>query len=74
MFVFGLIVFIYVVVLSFFAPEWLDRQVTHLQDEGEILHPILWWLRNDIIGIIAFCLSAIGFFFWRLTKKYKEDK
>ncbi|MDY6833451.1 MAG: hypothetical protein SVY53_01445 [Chloroflexota bacterium] len=66
-FVFGLIVFLYVVALSFFAPYWLDKQVTHLQEEGELLHPLLWWLRNDVMGILCLFGSALGFFIWRLT-------
>lgn len=45
--VFGLMLFIYVVALSFFAPYWLDEQVIHLQNDGGILHPTLMCLRDN---------------------------
>lgn len=57
LFIFGLIVFFYVVGLSYWQPYWLDKQVTHLQEGIEWLA----WLRNDTMGIIAFLASAIGF-------------
>jgi len=57
LFVFGLIVFLYVVGLSYWQPYWLDKQVTHLQEGIEWLE----WLRNDTMGIIAFIASVVGF-------------
>lgn len=56
-FIYGLIVFLYVVGLSYWQPYWLDKQVTHLQEGIEWLS----WLRNDTMGLIAFIVSAIGF-------------
>jgi hypothetical protein len=60
-FLFGLIIFLYVVGVSYFQPYWLDKQVTHLQ-EG-----VSWltWLTNDILGIIAFIVSVCGFMVMR---------
>jgi len=57
LFVFGLIVFLYVVALSFWQPYWLSRQVFHFQ-EG-----ISWlrWLRNDTMGVIALVVSAASY-------------
>jgi len=67
-FIFGLIVFLYVVGISYFQPYWLDKQVFHLQ-EG-----ISWldWLRNDTLGVIAFVASVLGFFFSRILRNQKR--
>lgn len=67
LFVFGLIVFLYVVGVSYFQPYWLSKQVFHLQ-EG-----IWWlgWLRNDTIGVIGFVLSVAGFFGARYLRNLK---
>jgi hypothetical protein len=64
MFVFGMIVFLYVVGVSYFQPYWLSRQVFHLQ-EG-----ISWlsWLRNDRMGVIAIAGSCVGFFGARVLR------
>lgn len=65
LFLFGLIVFLYVAGVSYWQHEWLDKQVTHLQ-EG-----IGWlaWLRNDTLGIIAFLVSGASFFASSLLKR-----
>ena len=64
-FLYGLIIFLYIVGVSYFQPYWLDKQVTHLQ-EG-----IAWlsWLRNDTLGIIAFFVSLCGFIVMRYLCK-----
>jgi len=67
-FVFGLVVFAYVVGLSYWQPYWLDKQVTHLQ-EGI---PWLSWLRNDTMGVIAFMLSITSFFVARYLRVLKN--
>jgi hypothetical protein len=68
LFVFGLIIFIYVVGLSYFQPFWLSRQVFHFQ-EG-----VWWlsWLRNDVMGVIAFIMSIGGFFGSRYLRNRDE--
>ncbi len=65
LFAFGLIVFLYVVGVSYWQPQWVSRQVFHLQ-EG-----IWWlsWLRNDTMGVIAFVVSAFSFIALRYLKK-----
>ncbi len=63
-FVFGLIVFLYEVGLSYWQPYWLSRQVFHLQEGVSWLE----WLRNDTLGVIAFVSSAVSFFAWRYLK------
>jgi len=67
-FVFGLIIFLYVVGVSYFQPYWLSRQVFHLQ-QG-----ISWlsWLRNDTLGVIALVASMLGFFSSRLVRNQKQ--
>jgi hypothetical protein len=57
LFIFGLVIFLYIVALSFFQPYWLSRQVFHFQQE------IGWlsWLRNDTMGVIASAVSFLGF-------------
>jgi hypothetical protein len=64
LFVFGLIVFLYVVGVSYWQPTWLDKQVSHLQDG------IWWlsWLRNDTMGVIAFFVSGASFFVFQRVK------
>ena len=68
LFIYGLIVFVYVVGLSYWQPYWLDKQVTHLQEGIEWLT----WLRNDTMGIIAFLASTIGFFGGRYLRHKKS--
>ncbi len=77
LFMLGLIIFLYVVGLSYWQPFWLDKQVTHLQ-EG-----ISWlsWLRNDTMGIVALGVSMVSFFAARymrgqisLGKKSGQEK
>src|SRR6267378_7214076 len=69
LFVYGLIVYVYVVGVSYFQPLWLSKQVSHLQ-EG-----ISWlsWLRNDIMGIVAFVVSLGGFFTSRFIRNRNKD-
>jgi len=58
LFLFGLIIFIYEVGVSYFQPQWLSKQVIHLQEGVSWLS----WLRNDTLGVIAFALSVLGYF------------
>jgi hypothetical protein len=58
LFVFGLVVFLYVVGVSYFQPYWLNKEAYHFQVG-------IWWLsalRNDDMGIIAFVVSLASFF------------
>jgi nitrate reductase NapE component len=61
MFVFGFLVWLYVVVIQITHPEWLPGQFSH------ITFPPLDW-RLDEVGIIAFAVSAFGFFVWQLEE------
>jgi hypothetical protein len=61
MFIFGLLVWLYVVAVQITHPEWLTLQFSHLD------FPPLDW-RLDEVGIIAFAVSAFGFFVWQLDE------
>jgi hypothetical protein len=61
MFIFGLLVWLYVVAVQITHPEWLPLQFSHLD-----FPPLNW--RLDIVGIIAFAVSAFGFFVWQLEE------
>jgi hypothetical protein len=58
-FVFGFLVWLYVVTIQITHPEWLNGQFSHVD-----FPPFNW--RLDDVGIIAFAASAFGFFFWQL--------
>jgi nitrate reductase NapE component len=62
MFVFGFLVWLYVVVIQITHPEWLSGQFSH------VTVPLLDW-RLDEVGIIAFAVSAFGFFVWQLEEE-----
>jgi hypothetical protein len=59
LFVFGLLVWLYVVLIQVTHPEWLPETMSHID-----LPPFNW--RLDDVGLIAFAVSAFGFFVWRL--------
>jgi hypothetical protein len=65
MFLFGLLVWLYVVAIQITHPQWLDGQFSHVS-----FPPFNW--RLDDIGIIAFSTSALGFFFWKLKDEDPE--
>ena len=57
-FLFGLIVFVYEVGVSYFQPQWLNKQVVHFQQGVSWLT----WFRNDTVGVIGFVLGILGYF------------
>jgi hypothetical protein len=59
MFLFGFLVWAYVVLIQVTHPEWLSDPFSHLK-----FPPLNW--RLDEVGIIAFGVSAAGFFIWQL--------
>ena len=68
LFVFGLIVFSYVVGISYFQPYWLNKEAFHLQVG-------IWWLsglRNDNMGVIALVVSFVGFFCSRYLRNQRS--
>ena len=62
MFVFGLLVWLYVVVIQMTHPDWLGESFSHIQ-----FPPFNW--RLDTVGILAFAVAAFGFFVWQIEKE-----
>ena len=58
-FLFGLLVWAYVVLIQVTHPEWLYGPFSHVNN-----FPFNW--RLDNVGMTAFATSAIGFFLWKL--------
>jgi hypothetical protein len=61
MFLFGLLVWLYAVAIQITHPEWVSARFSHIG-----FPPLNW--RLDVVGIIAFAVSAFGFFVWQLEE------
>jgi len=61
MFVFGLLVWFYVILIQITHPEWLASQFSHVG-----FPPFNW--RLDEVGMLAFAVAAVGFFLWQLNE------
>jgi hypothetical protein len=61
-FLFGLISWIYGVIVQLTHPEWLNLGLSHLVP----------WIRVDTFTIISFIVAAIGFLIWRLSRALKN--
>ena len=61
-FLFGLISWIYGVLVQLTHPEWLNLGLSHLVP----------WIRVDTFTIISFIVAAIGFLIWRLSRALKN--
>lgn len=61
-FLYGLLVWIYVVIINFYRSDWLPLPFTHINQ-----FPLN--LRTDTTGVIAFIVSAIGYFTFQLLHK-----
>ncbi len=61
MFVFGLLVWLYVIAVQLTHPEWLRAPFSHID-----FPPFNW--RVDEVGILAFGVAAVGFLVWQLFK------
>jgi len=59
LFLFGLLAWVYGVLIQLIHPEWLTLGLSHL----------LPWIRVDTLTIISFIIAAIGFLMWRLCKE-----
>ena len=58
-FLFGLLVWVYVIVIQVTHPEWLTEPFSHID-----YFPFNW--RLDEVGMAAFAISAIGFLSWQI--------
>ncbi len=65
LFVFALLVWVYVVAVQLTHPIWLYEPFSHVE-----VPPFNW--RVDEVGMMAFAVSAFGFFFWRLEKEDEQ--
>ena len=59
LFLFGLLAWVYGVLIQFIHPEFLSTSLSHLVP----------WIRVDTFTIIGFFVAAIGFIIWRLAKE-----
>jgi uncharacterized BrkB/YihY/UPF0761 family membrane protein len=62
LFLFGLLTWVYVVILQMVHPEWLSAPLSHID-----VFPFN--VRVDVTGIVAFVVSVFAFFFLQLTPK-----
>ena len=59
LFLFGMLGWVYGVLIQLIHPEWLTLGLSHL----------IPWIRVDTFTIISFIIAAIGFLIWRLSKE-----
>jgi hypothetical protein len=59
LFLFGLLAWVYGVLIQLVHPEWLPLGLSHL----------IPWIRVDTFTITSFIVAAIGFLMWRLAKE-----
>jgi len=59
LFVYGLLGWIYGVLIQVTHPDWLPGEISHLTV----------WLRLDTFTIFSFIGSGVGFFIWRLARE-----
>jgi hypothetical protein len=62
LFVFGLLAWLYGIIIQIIHPEWLPLPLSHLIE-----------IRVDTFTIIMFILSAVGFFVWRLIVELQKE-
>ena len=61
LFLFGLLAWVYGVLVQLIHPEWLPLSLSHLAP----------WIRVDTFTILSFIMAAIGFLIWRLSKELR---
>ena len=66
-FLFGLLVWAYVVVIQVTYPEWLAEPFSHVN-----YFPFNW--RLDEVGMTAFAVSAVGFLVWQIELNMNERR
>jgi len=63
-FLFGLLMWGYVVIIQVTNPDWLDLPLSHID-----MFPFDW--RLDDIGMFAFVLAVAGFLLWQIQLNLK---
>jgi len=64
LFLFGLLGWVYGVLIQLIHPEYLSKSLSHL----------IPWVRVDTFTIISFVVAAIGFLIWRLASELLNSK
>jgi hypothetical protein len=64
-FVFGLLIWVYVVIIQVTHPRWLVAPLSHVN-----FFPLDW--RLDETGITAFAVAAVGFLVWQIELNTKN--
>lgn len=64
-FVFGLLVWVYVVVIQVTHPIWVVEPFSHVN-----IFPFNW--RLDEVGMAAFAVAAVGFLVWQIELNAKN--
>jgi hypothetical protein len=64
-FLFGLLVWAYVVVVQLTHPEWMTEPFSHVN-----FFPFNW--RLDEVGMSAFAVAAVGFLIWQIEVNMKD--
>lgn len=62
LFIYGLLGWIYGVIIAFVHPSWLSAPLSHLTP----------WLRQDSFTIFSFLISMTGFFIGRLANEWTK--
>ncbi|MGA2973224.1 MAG: hypothetical protein ABSE39_11485 [Candidatus Bathyarchaeia archaeon] len=65
-FLFGLLVWVYVVLIRVTHSEWLSGPFSHVD-----IFPFNG--RLDEVGMAAFAIAALGFFVWQIELNMKSD-
>ena len=63
LFLFGILGWIYGVLIQLFYPDWLPLGLSHL----------IPWIRLDTFTILSFVIAAIGFLLWRLAAELSKS-
>jgi len=66
-FLFGLLIWLYVVISQMAHPDWMSEPFTHINS-------FPFNVRTDLTGIGAFVVSALAFFLLQLTPKREKRK
>jgi hypothetical protein len=64
LFFYGLLGWIYGVVIQLTNPQWLPTGLSHLMP----------WIRVDTFAIVSLLLSIVGFLMWRLAKELDRSQ
>jgi hypothetical protein len=64
-FVFGLLVWVYVVVIQVTHPIWVVEPFFHVN-----IFPFNW--RLDEVGMVAFAVAGVGFLVWQIELNAKN--